>query len=147
MGIQQHSANHDLESIFYVLIYALTIFKGPDSMRKQADYNELSSIPVLDWFRVQSLGHSFRDMARMRMGHLADFEGSIVKKMHNFFRPLFPFLNNLFLNFFPDRDYLRNQMNHLKMIELFNAEYDKLKAMEENQMTDGSPKGKKRHID
>ena len=42
-----HEGCHDLESIFYTLIYVLTIFKGPGVMRMKLDYDMLSSNPSI----------------------------------------------------------------------------------------------------
>lgn len=144
MNTKPHAARHDLESIFYVLIYVATTYKGPENIRKQEDYAVWSSIPVREWFEMQ---HSFRKMARLRMSHLCDFKGAILHKMDGYFRPLFPFLTNLLNTFFPehpstDNDY-DNRMTSSTMIDLFNDEYNKLKELESVQMTE---KGKRRHL-
>jgi hypothetical protein len=144
MNTKPHAARHDLESIFYVLIYVATTYKGPENIRKQKDYAVWSSIPVREWFEMQ---HSFRKMARLRMSHLCDFKGAILHKMDGYFWPLFPFLTNLLNTFFPehpstDNDY-DNRMTSSTMIDLFNDEYNKLKELESVQMTE---KGKRRHL-
>jgi hypothetical protein len=139
-----HAPCHDLESIFYVLIYAITIFKGPDRTRKIEDYDALSSIPVLEWFEME---YSFRHMARLRIGHLCDFNNAILNKMDGYFQPLFPFLRKLVHAFFPDHhstanDY-NNKMNAQMMIDLFNEEYNKLKASESKQSVQMTERGKR----
>jgi hypothetical protein len=146
LRLQQHAGNHDLESIFYTLIYALTAFKGPGIRRNQSDMDALSSIPVLKWFDTSIMDNSFKDMARLKMGHLSDFEDTILSKMDDYFQPLSPFLKTLFHEFFPTRDYRYNQMTHEKMITLFNDEYARLKVIDEANKQDG-PERKKRRVD
>ena len=133
LSTQLHAGKHDLESIFYSLLYALTTFKGPGQLRN--NYSELSSVPIFNWFNHQILNHSFKEMGRLRMGHLADFQGSIIKKISKYFSPLLPFLQELFVAFFPDRDYLQNNMTHAKMIQLFNKQYEQLRESEEKAKT------------
>lgn len=135
MGRKQHQGRHDLESIFYTLIYALTVLKSPGVMRLKADYKTLSSRPpILEWFDLQEMDHSFNAMARRKMGHLCDFDVSIVGKMDRYFQPLAPFLQDLLDTFFPNSKFLDNEMTHSKMIELFNGEYTRLKAYEDVTM-------------
>ena len=145
MRLKPHAGNHDLESIFYALIYALTVFKGPGARRKQHDIDALSSIPLLKWFDAHMMDNSFKDMARLKMGHLADFENTILSKMDDYFQPLSPFLQTLLHEFFPTREYRSNQMTHKKMIALFDQEYARLKVVEANKQ-DGRER-KKRRID
>jgi len=141
MRRKQHEGCHDLESIFYSLIYALTIFKGPGVMRLEADYKTLSSMPpVLEWFNLQEMDHSFNAMARRKMGHLCDFDVSIVGKMDSYFQSLAPFLQDLLDAFFPNSKFLDNKMTHSKMIELFDGEYTRLKAYEDVTMQKGKRK-------
>jgi hypothetical protein len=132
MRIKPHEGCHDLESIFYTLIYLLTIVKSPGVMRTQMDYDILSSHPpILKWFDVTAMDNSFKDMARLKMGHLCDFDGSILAKMDSYFQPLTPFLLGLLDAFFPTSKFLDNKMTHSKMIELFDTEYTRLKGMED----------------
>lgn len=80
------------------------------------------------------------------MGHLADFEGSIIAKIDLYFGPLFPFLRRLFTEFFPGRDYLHNHMTHTKMIELFTEAYNGLKDQEAQESAQ-KQSGKRRRVD
>ena len=130
MNTKPHAARHDLESIFYVLIYVATTYKGPENIRKQEDYAVWSSIPVREWFEMQ---HSFRKMAHLRMSHLCNFKGAILHKMDDYFQPLFPFLKNLLRAFFPDclaSENYDNRMTYEEMTKLFNDEYNRLKELE-----------------
>ena len=130
MNTKEHSARHDLESIFYVLIYMTTVYKGPESIRQNKDYDAFSSIPVLEWFEMR---HTFRQMARLRLGHLCDFDNAILHKMDDYFQPLFPFFKNLLRAFFPDclcSDNYDNGMTYEDMTKLFNDEYNRLKELE-----------------
>src|SRR5271155_4851867 len=85
MHRKKHEGCHDLESIFYTLIYVLTISKGLGCLRSQADYNMLSSMPyVLKWFDLQPMDYSFNKMAHLKMGHLCDFDLGILEKIDHY---------------------------------------------------------------
>jgi len=62
------------------------------------------------------MNHSFKNMARLKMGYLADFENAILSKMDESFHPLFLFLRTLFHEFLPARNYRCKAMTHEKMM-------------------------------
>ena len=72
-------------------------------------------------------------MARLKLGHLADFDDNILSKMDPYFNPLKPFLRSLLVAAFPTQDYWYCQMSHATMIQLFDDQYHVLKRLEANQ--------------
>jgi hypothetical protein len=134
MNKEEHAGKHDLESIFYALLYALTTFKGPAELRTKQDFIELSSRPpVLDWFEINVLRSSFNKLACTKIGHLFDFEKGILKKMDPYFNGLRPFLRTLFNATFPDGPHRSCHLSHDMMINLFDVEYKRLLALEEKE--------------
>jgi len=123
-----------LESILYTLLYALTVSKGPRRLRIQQDYDLLrSGASVLKWFDDKMIRQNLRDVARRKLGHLIDFDATILSKMDPYFDPLKPFLRSLVVAAFPPQDYRYCQMSHETMIKLFDDQYRVLKRLEAEQ--------------
>ena len=134
LRLETHQGKHDLESIFYILIYARTVFKGPRSLRVQQDCDLSRSTPsVLKRFDYKITRQSLKDVARLKLGHLAKFDDTILSKMVLYFNPLKPFLRSLVVAASPTRDYRYCQMSHETMIKLFNDQYHVLKRLVANQ--------------
>ena len=88
-AIFRHSGNHDLESLFYVLLYISTFYSGPQKRMKQAELLKThSSVSMLEWVNPKAFLQSFRFLGRLKMGHLIVFEYSIVPKITSFFSVL-----------------------------------------------------------
>jgi hypothetical protein len=137
MGTEKHQGKHDLESIFYALLYELTVFKGPSSLRTATDYATLSSFPsVLDWFDLSVMQGSFNKMAHIKIGYLSDFQRAIVNKMDPYFNGLCPFLQSLFKATFLNNLHHCSHLTHDVMIDLFNNEHERLLALEKLEEAD-----------
>jgi hypothetical protein len=69
--IKQRPA-HDLDSIFYILLYICTLYKGPGGTKRSSDdLEEMSSVAINDWFVMHK---RFRDLADKKRGQLFQFE-------------------------------------------------------------------------
>ncbi|KIJ98952.1 hypothetical protein K443DRAFT_190326 [Laccaria amethystina LaAM-08-1] len=98
------------------------------------DYDLLpSSASVLGWFDHKMIRQNLKDVARRKLGYLADFDDTILSKMDPYFDPLKPFLRSLLVAAFPTRDYRYCQMSHETMIKLFDDQYRVLKRLEAEQ--------------
>lgn len=118
-----HEARHDLESLFYVIIYCATMLKGPHQCwRVEDDFKSYTSVPLKDWFGLQGMERSYAHMGRVKMGHLEDFEGSIVGKMDKYFSPLFLGIQTLRDVAFPRAKdtYVNAQLDWKKMTDILN---------------------------
>ena len=55
-----HSAKHDLESLFYVLLYISTLYSGPQQKMGAAELQQAhSSLPILEWVKPEAFQKSF----------------------------------------------------------------------------------------
>lgn len=124
---------YDLESIFYVFLYFITLFKGPREKRVKANLEAYKSIPILQWFDVHFMDNSFTDMARVKAGSMALFEESIVMKLDKYWEVVIPLVRELKEGFFPKYDsYMDNRMTHDKMIEIFDKHIRRVAAYEQD---------------
>ena len=90
---------HNLESVFYVLLYICTLYKGPDDLKRSAaDLEEMSSVAINDWFVMQK---RFRDLADKKKGQLSQFETCFLRRFPPYFYDLHICLSHLWDVLFP----------------------------------------------
>ena len=90
---------HDLESMFYVLLYIFTCFAGPNGLKRTAeDIGQLSSMPILQWFGRHQ---RYRDLADLKFAHLSSFNQRFKEKISPYFKDLWPLLVSLWDVLFP----------------------------------------------
>jgi len=90
---------HDLESIFYVLLYICTLYKGPDgTKRSPGDMEEMSSVAINDWFVMHK---RFRDLADKKKGQLSQFESCFLSRFPPYFHDLRSCMSHLWDVLFP----------------------------------------------
>jgi len=124
---------HDLESIFYVLLYICTLYKGPDSMKRSlGDMDEMSSVAINDWFVMHK---RFRDLADKKRGQLSQFESCFLSRFPPYFHDLRSCMSHLWDVLFPSptgsaddpvRDLLSCMGTHEGMLEVLRATYSQL---------------------
>jgi hypothetical protein len=95
--IRQRPA-HDLESIFYIIIYLCTIYTGPNGKRRSNAEAVDSNLPILHWFNQ---GVRYRDMANTKIGQLTRFKVNFVEHLTPYFSDIIPHLHNLLDVIFP----------------------------------------------
>jgi hypothetical protein len=121
-----HTAKHDLESLFYVVLYLCTLYSGPGAKMKVSDLlKSHSSVPLLEWVDPSAFSQSFRSIGRLKTSHMINFETTIVAKISPFFGPIIPALIKLHEKMFPPTGryaslFVNNQITHAKMIESFD---------------------------
>ena len=124
---------HDLESIFYVLLYICTLYKGPDDLKRSAaDLEEMSSVAINDWFVMQK---RFRDLADKKKGQLSQFETRFLRRFPPYFYDLCICLSHLWDVLFPSptgeaddpkRDLSLCVATHEGMLEVLHVIYNEL---------------------
>lgn len=121
----RHSPKHDLESLFYVLLYISTFFTEPHHRLQSAHLRKIhSSVPLLEWVDPEAYSKTFRSMGCLKTGHMANFESAIIAKIAPFFRPIASHLIKLRDAFFPSHlknAYRNNQITYTSMVEIFDA--------------------------
>ena len=117
-----HYAKYDLESLMYVTFFCATMLKGPyDSWRTELDFRAQESTPMREWFDLNQLEGTYKQMGRKKVSHMEIFEPSIIQKMAPYFAPLFPgFINLRNAVFPPGSQYTNSPINHNTMITIFN---------------------------
>jgi hypothetical protein len=120
-----HGPKHDLESLFYVLLYISTFFIEPHQRLQSAQLREIhTSVPLLEWVDPEAYSKTFRSMGCLKTGHMANFESAIIAKIAPFFQPIASHLIKLRDIFFPSHlknSYRNNQMSYSSIVEVFDA--------------------------
>jgi hypothetical protein len=101
---KDHKPEHDLESLFYVLVWICSLYTGPGKPREGLDKLSHELLPVLDWADSQ---RSFQQIADLKKGHVLqseDFQERVLQYYSEYFRPLKQCCENLRQLFFPSRD-------------------------------------------
>ena len=113
-------ANHDLESIFYVLLCFCYRYQGPCGMR----HIHPKKSPVDKWFVTSQ---SYEDLAVWKSGQFINFEEFFIEKIPPYFEDLKPCLRKLFDVVFPPlsfsngrsyRETASNGATHDSMLEV-----------------------------
>jgi hypothetical protein len=78
----RHAPHHDLESLFFVLIYICTNLSGPGAIRTQEELRQFSSIPLSSWFQTSN---SLRAIGIAKLGAMCELDSVILR----FFAPYF----------------------------------------------------------
>ena len=118
-----HEVKHDLESLFYVVIYCATMLKGPHgSWRVDEDFKSYTSMLMKEWFSLAGMEFSYAHMGRLKLSHMEDFDRSIIQRMDRYFSPLFPGFQALRDAAFPlqKNTYVNCQLDYKPMIATFN---------------------------
>jgi len=98
---KDHKAEHDLESLFYALVWICSLYTNPGEKR---ELDELShgALPILDWADPQ---RTFQQIADLKKGHLQlrqDFQDRILEYYSEYFHPLKQCCETLRQLFFQD---------------------------------------------
>jgi hypothetical protein len=118
----RHAAHHDLESLFFVLIYICTNLSGPGTIRTRQELDVISSIPLSAWFKASS---SLREVGIAKAGALCDIETNILKSFAPYFEDLKPSIGKLFeaIYSYPGTP---APVSHDRVIEIFSETLDAL---------------------
>lgn len=119
----RHAAHHDLESLFFVLIYICTNLSGPDAVRTREELKVHSSIPLCEWFNVSA---SLRQIGTYKAGALCQFDESILKCFAPYFDDLKPCISKLFHAMYNGYPGTPSPISHDTMIKIFNQTLDEL---------------------
>jgi hypothetical protein len=119
----RHASHHDLESLFFVLIYICTNLSGPGAVRTREELQVHSSIPLSAWFRTS---YSLREVGIAKAGAFCQFEENILKPFAPYFEDLKPCIRKLFKEIYTDTPGIPRPISHDKMIEIFTEALDTL---------------------
>ena len=121
---------HDLESMFYILLYICLLFKGPGNTKKTAsDWAHLPSMPITEWFGVHQ---RFRDLADKKAAHLLEIDTRFFDRFPAYFMDLCNCMSQLWNVLFPSQgdELLRNlgscKGTHEEMLKILQLTYKQL---------------------
>lgn len=124
-GGVEHLPAHDLESIFHVLLYICSSFKGPGLPRTDADYKAFNSFAINTWFDIKT---SFSGLADQKCGNLSDpdqFEERFIRKFDPYFLDLGPYMIELRNSIFPHNPF-RSEATYQDTLRILRKAYDAL---------------------
>ena len=120
----RHASHHDLESLFFVLIYICTNLSGPSVVRSVEELSKLSSIPLSAWFRPS---FSLHDIGIAKAGALCLFEENILTPFAPYFNDLKPCVMKLFKEIYGQNPPgVPKPITHDRMIEIFTETLNSL---------------------
>jgi serine/threonine protein kinase len=119
----RHAIHHDLESLFFVLIYICTNLSGPGAIRTREELKVHSSIPLSAWFKASS---SLHEVGISKAGAFCQFDENILKPFAPYFEDLKPCILKLFNAMYIEKPGTPAPISHEKMIEIFNETLDEL---------------------
>jgi hypothetical protein len=90
----RHQLHHDLESIFYVLIWVCCHMEGPEVER-----DDPYSLPIREWCNMNL---KLAKIGLIKLSHLANFEDSILKHFTPYWQDFKPFMRELKSAFWPE---------------------------------------------
>jgi len=143
--LKQNSA-HDLESIFYVLLFICSQYKGPnDQLRQPEDLKEIS-MPIATWFEPH---HRLRDLGDKKRAHLDDIQRRLISKFSTYFTPLGKTISDIFFDvLFPQDPTSRPSADkkwccsatHSKFLAVLDHVLEPGAGLDENEPTPGTKK-------
>lgn len=124
-----HLPSHDLESLFYVLVFICTNLGGPDTPRSLEDLLEFTSLPIAAWFVPET---SFEGLATNKLGIAHAFEKRIADRFAPYFADIKPCVMELFRAMYPNGPQIKSALTHDRMIEIFNETLEKLPSHDQH---------------
>ena len=109
-----HSAQHDLESILYIILYMCTMTEGPGIMRFQGKTQTEIKFPLYSWFsqdEIQIVGYR-------KMSHLLLPEHAIVPHFSRYWADFVPFVRELIAATFPIHPGHPSELTHRAALEI-----------------------------
>lgn len=119
----RHTPHHDLESLFFVLIYLCTNLSGPGTIRSKIDLLEHSTIPLSTWFRASS---SLHEIGISKAGAFCAFEENILKCFSPYFEDLKPCILKIFQAMYRMPGCYTSNVSHETIIQIFTETLDTL---------------------
>ena len=118
-----HCHSHDLESLFYVLIFICTNLTGPNTPCSLDELLNFLSLPMAAWFIPDT---SFNGLATSKLGIVHAFESHVIDHFSPYFTNIRQCVMELFQALYPDSPQINSALTHDRMIEIFTATLEKL---------------------
>jgi hypothetical protein len=122
-GNVPHRPSHDLESLFYVLVFICTNLEGPGTVRSLDDLLEFTSLPMAAWFVAEA---SYESLGTNKLGLAHAFEKRIVDRFAPYFTDLKPCIMALFHAMYPNGPKVETALTHDGMTKILTETLEKL---------------------
>jgi hypothetical protein len=117
-----HDIRHDLESVFYVLIWVCCHMDGPEMERSNPFL-----LPVREWC---NMNFKLRKLGLIKLAHLANFEDSILKHFTPYWTDFKPFMRKLRSAFWPGSFEIPNSITSEEMLKILREAANEVKDKE-----------------
>ena len=111
-----HCLRHDLESLFFVIIWICSHMEGPEVERKDA-----ANLVIRKWSNLES---SLKDLGHIKLAHIDDMVRTILPEITSYWEDFKPFIWELKQAFFPVRSADPNCITPEKMTEILKRALD-----------------------
>lgn len=137
-----HEARHDLESLFYVILYICTYMCGPGKQRLDHRVPPPSlTIPVLEW----SARESRRSASRRKILHMVLFEELVLDKLNAYWDDFKPYLRRLHAYCFFQGVTNPNGLTHRDMLTILHTASSNVREPDEDvEMTQAGKRQRER---
>ena len=114
-----HRAHHDLESVFFILIYLCTNLSGPGTVRPLSELQDIPSLTIASWFNPAA---SLQRLGADKISSMILFEQRILSYFSPYFEDLKPCVVKFFKAIYPDLSLLVSPRNasHDDIIKILN---------------------------
>ena len=119
----RHELRHDLESIFYVLVWVCCHMLGPEVERHDAH-----GLPIREWC---NMGSNLRKLGLVKLSHIADSEDSLLGHFTTYWNDFKPFIRSLITAFWPNGFRNPNSITSEKMLMILR---EALSAVQETEV-------------
>ena len=113
---------HNVESIFYVMLYMCMMYKGLGLKQTQKDLKALQPFAIDNWFMPEP----FYKLSFIKAGHLRNFQQYFVSKFTPYFAEFGDLMTSLLRTLFPNNDMNNCLATHDAMLELLNVVFEHL---------------------
>src|ERR1700733_13885162 len=124
-----HRAHHDLESVFFVLIYLGTNLKGPGTVCPLSELRDIPSLPIASWFDPAA---SLQRVGADKISSMILFEQRILSYFSPYFEDLKPCVVQFFKAIYPDLSLLVSprDTSHDDIIKILHDTLQQLPVVE-----------------
>ena len=105
-----HCLRHDLESLYFVIIWICSHMEGPEVERKDA-----AGLYVREWSNLEA---SLKHLGHIKLAHMDDMEDTILPEIPSYWEDFKPFIWELKQAFFPVRAAIPNCITPEKITEI-----------------------------
>jgi hypothetical protein len=117
-----HCLRHDLESLYFVIIWICSHMEGPQTERK-----DVAQLAIRKWSDLEA---PLQHLGHIKLAHIDDMKGTILPEITSYWNDFKPFIWELKEAFFPVRSADPNCITPEKMVEILEKALEAVKEPE-----------------